>query len=276
MRFFVLPTGMRVPTSATPSSAYLLTDQWDDWFKYNTLYNLVVVTEQGQQLIGGVKIGQFDMRDKQTRPDIPDAFQELTSGFFSLGQDDSYYESLNALGDEVRDAVLAALQDVAVNEDLFGRSLKESVTGVSLLRSVTVESVRGQFRRLARGGARLSPYDFAYTMSRFTKSVREPPLLSFVVQPESLPPTNVHVVIGRNGAGKTHLLDCMARALAEPGAQPHDVGHFSGKGNAAPRFANLVSVTFSAFDRFEPLPPHGPGGLAAARWRADRGGTTAR
>jgi hypothetical protein len=93
----------------------------------------------------------------------PDVFDRLDDRFFSLGQDDSYYAQLNALGDQVRDEVLAALNDVAVNADLFARALGETVTGKSLLRNVSRATVRNQFNLLALGGARLSAYEFSYT-----------------------------------------------------------------------------------------------------------------
>ncbi|HEX4228403.1 MAG TPA: AAA family ATPase [Bryobacteraceae bacterium] len=52
----------------------------------------------------------------------------------------------------------------------------------------------------------------------------------------------------------------MARSLVEEDANPLEVGRFE-RGADSPiantMFANLVSVTFSAFDRFEPLPSPG-------------------
>jgi hypothetical protein len=93
--FEVLPNGTRTPAQAT-SKAYLLTDNWDDWFKYSTPYSLVVFDEDGERhSIGGVKIGQFAMAEGQRRASIPDAFDTLDVRFFSLGQDDSYYDDLN-------------------------------------------------------------------------------------------------------------------------------------------------------------------------------------
>ena len=79
--------------------AFLITDNWDDWFKYNTLYTLYVVDAEGEtHSIGGVKIGQFAMEVGQRRAAVPETFDELDERFFSLGQDDSYYGNLNALG----------------------------------------------------------------------------------------------------------------------------------------------------------------------------------
>jgi hypothetical protein len=200
--FTVLPNGVRAPTQAT-SQAYLLMDNWDDWFKYSTLYSLVVFDEDGERhSVGGVKIGQFNMQEGQRRADIPERFDSLDERFFSLGQDDSYYDDLNRLGPGVRDRVLRGLRDVALDTELFERALNERVTGTSLLRSVTKSTVTGQFHRMAQGGVRLTDYHFSYTAPRRTKK-SQPLSLSFTVAPESYPPTNVHVLIGRNGVGKT-------------------------------------------------------------------------
>jgi predicted ATPase len=257
MFFQVLAHRARPPGNAR-SKAFLLTDNWDDWFTYNTMYSLIVYTSEGKEVVaGGVKIGQIDMKDGQRRAAIPSEFDQLEEEFFSLGQDDSYYEKLNELGPELRDQILRGLRDVALDQVRFQRILDEKVTGISLLRSVSRSSVQGQFARLSRGGARLSRYDFQYMAPKPSRSKTDPVTLSFTVQPESMPPTNVHVLIGRNGVGKTHLLNLMTRSLVDKNANTAEVGVFTVVG-AEPTgddiFANLVSVTFSAFDPFQPLP----------------------
>jgi len=80
--------------------------------------------------------------------------------------------------------------------------------------------------------------------------------LNFTVSPESYPPTNVHVLIGRNGVGKTTLLNDMSRAIVDEKAEEGDVGSFTAEIDVSEDrlFSGLVSVTFSAFDPFEPLP----------------------
>ncbi|MBI5611767.1 MAG: AAA family ATPase [Gammaproteobacteria bacterium] len=254
--FSVLPSSGRPPSSAQ-SQAYLVTDEWDDWFTFSTLYVLIVFDQAGvRHDVGGVKIGQFQMQEGQRRPDLPSQFDELDERFFSLGQDDSYYEGLNNLGDELRNEVLVGLRDVAVDPQLFDRVLDEQVTKTSLLRSVTPTSVRGQFRRIAQGGARLSRYKFSYEAPKEKDNGQPSVTLSFEVVPESNPPTNIQVLIGRNGVGKTYLLNHMTRALVDSEPSPNDAGVFrSMDGDPEPGlFANLVSVTFSAFDPFEPLP----------------------
>jgi predicted ATPase len=260
MLFKVLAQPTQIPAQpaalqgVAQAAAYLIADSWDDWLKFNTLYTLVIFDDQGvKHEVGGVKIGQFGMTDTQKRPDVPLEFTALSQELFSLGQDDSYYGTLNSLGPELRDDVLKSLRDMALDLDLFARALPEKVTGYSLLRSVTRASVRGQFYRLARGGSRLSRYHFSYTAPESAG----PLSLTFKVEPESNPPTNVHVLIGRNGVGKTTFLNRIARAVVEVGPSTEAVGMVSLLSDAqeSTPFANLVSVTFSAFDPFVPPRP---------------------
>jgi hypothetical protein len=255
--FKILAHGVRPPADAV-GCAFLLTDNWDDWFKYNTLYQLVVFDGDGKRHdIGGVKTGQFKMEKEQRRPALPVEFDELGEEFFSLGQDDSYYEDLNNLGDEARDFILRGLRDMALDLDRFQLAREEGVTGVSLLRSVTPATVRGQFSRMSRGGARLSKYRFSYTGPKPRRVAVSPPVFEFEVEPGSNPPTNVHVIIGRNGVGKTRLLNNMTRAIVDSNARTSEVGSFEGDPEDILEdqvFANIVSVSFSAFDSFEPLP----------------------
>ena len=255
MRFKLVSHGSGLPKGAK-SVVFLLKDGWDDWFKFNTMYNVFYFDEEGEQhRIGDVKIGEFEMAKDQRRPNIPEEFETLDDSFFSLGQDDSYYEKLNALGDDFRDAFLTAMRDVAKDEKLFERALKEDVTGVSLLRFVSDQAVKGQFRRMAHGGVRLTAFSFTYTPPSWGRR-SQPPTFKFEVAPEATPPTNVHVLIGRNGVGKTHTVNQMTNALVRPDEGSYGLLEWN-KGdevNEPQTFPNIISVTFSAFDPFEPLP----------------------
>lgn len=247
MQFKVLNKSTEIQPIVGQPGIFLIEDQWDDWFEFSTLYGCWYRDEQGSRYnIGGVKIGQLDMGHGQRRPTIPVKFAELPEDCFSVGQDESYYEELNRLS--ITNETLAGLHDIAADLEVFEKVKDERVTGLSLLRSVTTSTVRGQFNRLAHGGLRLSEFDFEYIEPRPPNQI-EPVKLSFHVTPESNPPTNVHVLIGRNGVGKTRILNLMTQALV--GGEEKDCGHFEPR-NAV--FANLVSVTFSAFDPFEPLP----------------------
>jgi len=101
------------------------------------------------------------------------------------------------------------------------------------------------------------PYSFRYFTPAPPNSGEDVPVteLEFSVRPESRPPSNVHVVIGRNGVGKSFLLNNMTNVLVrgedpESGSVQFDA---PADETQARRFANVVSVAFSAFDEFEPL-----------------------
>jgi predicted ATPase len=190
------------------------------------------------------------------RPELPQGvFEALSDASFSLGQDDGYYQTLNELGGELRDEILTSLRDIAFDLQLLERALRDPVAGTSLLRSVPLGSVRGQFNRLAHGGARLTPYNFTYEMPHKADRGVAPVTLEFAVTPASQPPTNIHVLIGRNGVGKTRLLNKMSQALVNDKLGVEAVGRFlMADPNPETEFASLVSVTFSAFDEFEPMP----------------------
>lgn len=238
------------------SHVYLEENGWND-YGYYTLWNVHVVDTNGRNhQVGGVRIGAFDLGSEQYVR-IPNEFPVLPERYFSLGSDESYYSALNALGDELRDGVLRGLRDCALDLDLFERALFERVTQTSLLRSASVSTVRGQLHRMAIGGARLSPYEFTFR-NPFVDSrgrIRSTVSLTFKVVPESTPASNVHVIIGRNGIGKSVLLNNMTNALVRSGrpnsgevqfVEPYDQTLTS-------RFSRVVSVAFSAFDEFEPL-----------------------
>ena len=254
--FFTVFLSSTTSLNSSISKAFLIKRDWNDWYEFETSFSLIVFDEKGEQHdFGSVKIGQFSMVENQRTPKIPSEFDELSSSnFFSLGQTDSYYESLKELSLPLKDKILTGLRDVVADLSLFDKSLNERVTNISLLRSVDPVSVRGQFRRLVEGGSRLSRYSFSYQAP--IRRENEPLIvLDFEVVPESNPPTNIHILIGRNGVGKTRILQYITRSLIEKDASSNDVGMFTSQEmiNNAGIFANLVSVTFSAFDDFEPL-----------------------
>ena len=256
MRFFVHT--WRKSTQQQPLTAHLTPSSWND-YNFVTLHYLVVVDAKGEaHKIGQVKIGEVGQQPDTVLTNLPTKFEYLPERFFSLGQNDSFYSSLQELGNELNSLILSALNDVAYSQESYARAVNERVTQRSLLRDVSPLTVEGQFRRLAYGGQRLSRYQFAYQLPNSGGRTGQPPVtLSFDILPSSNPPTNVHVVIGRNGVGKTHLLQGMTQALVGEASQANEAGIFFNQEvqeAQQPLFANVVSVTFSAFDPFSPLP----------------------
>ncbi|EKY3188510.1 ATP-binding protein, partial [Cronobacter sakazakii] len=76
MKFKVLPAGS-VSSIEKSNCAYLITDNWDDWFEFSTMYTLIYIDSNKQKnIIGSIKIGQFNMAKGQSRPSIPESFEK--------------------------------------------------------------------------------------------------------------------------------------------------------------------------------------------------------
>nr|WP_199001712.1 AAA family ATPase [Flavobacterium sp. ASV13] len=227
---------------------------WDNWndYSFRTLFGIFYVDSKGERIdLGAVKIGYIDQQTYDTGLNIGDRFKRLKTSFFSLGQSAEYYETLNSLGPKIRSEILVGLRDIAKNTRLYDKAVIEEVTKVSLFRTVSPSTVTGQFRRLSNGGARSTDYSFKFITPAGITSPRVS--LRFDVIPESFPPSNIQVLIGRNGVGKTYLINRMIDSLIRKNYDTSlGVFKFYRKEHENSTFANLISVTFSAFDETEP------------------------
>lgn len=232
-------------------------DDWDDWFRFETKYYAYYFDDTGERIdLGGVKIGQVNMKEGQRTASIPSKFYELSEDYFSLGQSDYYYENIKNLGDQVRQDILNGLNDVAYDLTRFKNIKNLDVTKVSLMREISEFTITQQFYRIAQGKARLTEHNIEYTYP--PQYMDEPPTLSFKVVPNSNPPTNIHVIIGRNNVGKTYLIKSIIKSVyAESGEYEYgrlrSSNSLTGRMNLANRkqaFANILCVSFSPFDNY--------------------------
>lgn len=250
----------------TPNVVQLEPNNWDD-FSFKTLFNLVYHDSLGKRHhLGSTKIGHIGQSTGWTLEKIPRSFDRLPDDWFSLGQDVEYYEkAFRDLNRAEREEILAGLCDVVADDAILRRVQEETVFQTSLMRNVGRSVLLGQFRRALKGEATLSNFDFTYKDDGGQK--RAPIQLRFQVNAESKPPTNIHAIIGRNGVGKTTLLNNMVKSLLPPPGAPEASGKFSLSQSIfqstwpADYFSSVVSVSFSVFDPFVPPPDQPDQGL---------------
>lgn len=244
----------------TRNTGYLNPNNWDD-FDHKTLFNLTVFDEQGnKQTIGNIKIGFVGQDLGWTEKQIPEQFDVLLDHFYSLGQDADYYKNLvEKLSQEIAINVLTALGDVVHNSERLKLAENERAFRISLLRSVNRTSIDNQFRRILRSEAQLTEYNFFY--EKVANASYSGIRVEFTVEPNTKPSSNIHILIGRNGVGKTTLLNNMVNALLSDRVAVEETGCFftpsQSNGTATINddyFAGVVSVSFSAFDPF--IPPN--------------------
>jgi len=251
--------------ATTPSNTNvveLLSDNWDD-YSFKTLFTARIYHTNGSAFdLGNVKIGYFGQQEGRTLDSLiplAPSFDELPENYFSLGQSPDYYARLMEIPADIRIEYLRSMRDVVYDEMRERSAVLNSVYSVSLLRSVSPSAIDGQFRRILGGGKILTEYRFNYVAHHFAPAAG-PMDMHFAVVPYSLPPTNIHVLIGRNGVGKTTLLNSMVGAIIE-NRPPLQVGAFDTQVPYLARapmqlgyFSGVISVAFSAFDPFEPIP----------------------
>lgn len=254
MEFRVLSRTQHVP-NAGRNTVYLKIDHWND-YSFVTMFYLSLHDESGNFLdLGNVKIG-FKGQDtsQSTYSTIDPVFTSLPDNYFSLGTELDYYKKIGTeLVQESRDKLLSSLRDIVFDENNLATALEETVFGTSLLRGVSLSTVKGQFKRLLAGGVPLTDFKFSYKRPQEEKIAGIE--LSFHVEADSKPSTNIHALIGRNGVGKTTLLNGMIKSVTDHSFE--NGGFYNddewGQAHIGPDyFSSLVSVSFSAFDPFVP------------------------
>lgn len=241
-----------------PNTIVLIANNWDD-YGFKTFFEMIVYDSTGDEhYIGGVKIGYENQKLGWTVDSLGESFNYLGKDFFSLGQSDEFYSNIKSLGSVLGTSILKSLNDIVYHQESWQNIKHENVFKHSLLRDISLTSIRGQFRRILEGGEIQTEFHFVYELPKSSKTAGL--RLKFNVDPTSNPPSNVHVIIGRNGVGKTHLFDKMIKSLVSEDGDINKYGSFFWNplyphdNDSINIFSGVISVAFSAFDPFEPIP----------------------
>ena len=250
---------------------YLCYDNWND-FGYKTLYSIILFDIYGKKYdLGHVKIACLDPNQAK----IPSEFKTLDENYFSLGQSPEYYSLVSQMPADIKDIFLTSIRDVVKNEELLNKVSNEDVFTTSLLRYTSLVTISGQYKRILDGGAILDDYSFGYETSCANNQAGYK--LYFEVFADSNPPTNIHVLIGRNGVGKTHLLNNMVKSFI--GLDCENGKFFEEKVKHSHQiFSRILSVSYSAFDPFLPFsekkhPEYSYIGLKKLKFNPEESGT---
>lgn len=258
MIFHFLMDQNKVPAKAE-NTVYLIYDNWDD-YGFRTMFGLVVFDENGaKHELPRLNIGFVGQTtDVETYTLLKVPFSELGDGFFSLCHSVDFYKTLyRDFSEEWREEFLRALKDLVRYPELLEGVKGEKVIQTSLLRSVRIDEVKDQYASVLRGEVILTNFDFGFELPPSEKFAGFD--LQFKVKANSMPSTNMHALIGRNGVGKTTYLNAMVKAVsphAETDAEFYQASPIVGRLNmdAADYFGSLISVAFSAFDPFDQPP----------------------
>ena len=263
MKFILLSDRREKISVGAKNLVCLYYDSWND-YSYITTFSLYFIDDNGQRHpIGDVKIGfkgqksSISTYEKILELSNGKTFDSLPDNFFSLATDVVFYIRIMELPKEAREFILDGLNDVVYKPGFFSKFREESVFKVSLMRNREETIIKDQFKRVLDGKPPLT--DFRFSFVRPERENMGEICLDFYVSAYSRPSTNIHALIGRNGVGKTTLLNEMVKSFID---ENYDDGEFYSLEyypfhiikNKLDRkyFGHLIVVSFSVFDPFIP------------------------
>lgn len=264
-----------------PNKSIILTeDSWDDWFSYETKFRLDLYVDNDLKFIGYVKIGCPEIKASSNQKKRTKDFFELNnryriscSGLFSIGQNSDYYFNINKyLKNQDRVKFYTTMGDMVYSSSLYKKYKDTNIAKVSLFRSVTDVQVTRTFKRIVTGKITLTNYYFKYYFPSDKKMTLNSLSLDFEVTPDSEISTNLHALIGRNGVGKTfiinNIISCFLKKksyrepfflfnknnlkdnnLKDNNLKDEGLILYKEDGiNKSTNFANIIHVSFSSFE----------------------------
>lgn len=246
--------GRTLPENVHTPCGLLVPDSWDD-YHYRTAFTLIVYESPGKTdgtTIGAVKILWHDFDDssellpRSTRPHLEEQFKSLSpESFCSLGQSSDYYVNLSRLANGLGTEIAWALCDVCVLSATNGPSWYLDAPGfrISLLRYSPAHLARRDGAVLLAGKVPSAHVNNSIPLTEIRGATFEPKGIELRFDGQLDVPGRINVLVGRNGAGKTHLLQHLAKWIGEDK---------SSSTQYVPRFSRVVIVSNNTFD--VPLP----------------------
>lgn len=207
-------------------TVYLIYDGWDD-YSYRTTFNAYYLSDNGPEHIGIVKIGFIDLGKKsigRNRGHTVDFYVypmneyikenecvDFTENkdYFSLGQSTDYYKKINEIFPENYEEFYIKMNDLAFNTEQFDELYQSSrCLSDSLMRNIALPDIKN-FRKIINGEVELTDFELkiSYENQHNTTSI------TLHTDKNSMPPTNIHAIIGTNGVGKSWFLNGLLTKL---------------------------------------------------------------
>ena len=243
-----------------PANSFTLSkDDWDD-FGFITMFHMYYIDVNYERIpIGEIKISFIGQKPRadyaqiytdRTYNKISPVFEEIGDDFYSLGQTPEFYEKLFSIFGNESIQILSQINDLATNPSAVSKYSDESAFTASLLRTVDTWQIKNQFSRILSGGAKLSDYDFEFNYLGND--------IKFNVEALSTPPTNTHALIGRNGVGKTSILNAMFNQLIQENKDGIFTKYLNTRGATwsekidSEYFSKVIYITYSIFGEYFP------------------------
>lgn len=225
---------------------YFLLSPNKGWNDYGvvSVFSLTYFWDFGKNIssIGKLRIIHYD--DTTTWSLLPEKFFALSNDFCSLGYTEDFYTDFSKFFSlEVIISVLFALRDAAYFVDIADKFDKTYNFKKSLLRADNAERNLREVRPMLAGANMENFYSFSYKFKpAYSKDETN---VKFNFNTKDVLPDRIFGIIGKNGTGKTQLMNSLPHNLAN---KNEDAFY-----NSMPSFSKIIAVSYSVFDNF-PLP----------------------
>jgi predicted ATPase len=235
---------------------FLLTENnWNDW-GYETTFWIDAITESEYIELGSIQI--LHRNETKTREIIPREFEKLKSSFISLGMDEGYYEKvIDLFGPEEAKSIFRKLNDISIFGLDDNRYFDIDHLGIqtSFFRSSNRRYMYHENNNKFFLDQETKDRDYKFS---FYAELGPYPFQNIEIEIDFKKhgglPNRLFTIIGKNGVGKTRLLNQIAESLYDSSKKAnrnrfllHDEHPFD---NNIPIYQKIIAISFSVFDNF--------------------------
>lgn len=240
-------------TGRHPNNTVILQeDRWND-FGYQTLFQMYLFHDNEKIAVGDVKICEKNQGDRVPLGTFFDLtnFNELSDDFCSLGQSTEYYRILINLNHDIAIEILKRLRDCSIDKNIYDNFKELNVFRTSLLRLSSAAEALDKARSIIFGEqqevVRHFTLDYRNSESQFDDYI------VFDFEKTSLLPSQINLLVGENGVGKTRMMSDIAFLMTNySGGQTSAQSDIPTEArlDQRPSFYRLIAISFNAFDHF--------------------------
>lgn len=203
------------PETVEENTYYLEDRNWNDYGYYTTFYLYYCDENKDLKFMGEVKILNIDNGDTAEILKNYGEFKELDENFISLGQSREYYENLGGLSSEKKVDLLKSLRDYSIidsEKKLIYRGLEGF--DKSLLREWSASYLLENSKEImANSGHIVNQKKYIYSTK--LEGAEKEHEIDFDFIPKDFLPYRNFILIGKNGVGKTKVLENLVWDILE-------------------------------------------------------------
>lgn len=236
-------------TFENESTIFLETDNWDD-YSYKTFFSIKVIEKGFWKEIGTLRILNYE--SLVTKTVIPREFNSLSDEFVSLGTNKEFYEELiDNFGKSKAEKILLNLNDISIKNIDDNPHFTIEHTGIqnSLFRSSDARYLYEEVSNIYFKEIKSSDRDYEFTFNFKVDDDEYIPIV-FDFSKHDYLPNRFFALIGKNGVGKTRLLNQLSKSLYDS-SNPSNRNRFIIENNyEIPIYQKVIAISFSVFDKF--------------------------